>query len=275
VIGLVLGFIALASGGLRSRAPVMLWSWLGAVLLYAFVVVTVERVDYYLYPLLPLAALMGGGAIAWIWGAVEHRSVVARGLGMRIAAGVVGAAVLVLAVRANRHAVAAYYRFRPAIFGEAKALAAALPPDALVVMGHYDPSILYYVDRKGWQEDPYLWTPFDEQSAIRKGARAFVAIEANRLARNVELAAWLQRFPTLGGRHLWPVYVTDPAHEVPGAEARWQAFRRREKAGLLPSAPQRVPTTNGQLIDPSNPQPALTAPPTAEERATAAQQPAR
>ena len=45
----------------------------------------------------------------------------------------------------------------------------------LVVMGHYDPSVLYYIGRYGWEEDPYLWTPFDEQSAIRKGARAAYA----------------------------------------------------------------------------------------------------
>ena len=32
----------------------------------------------------------------------------------------------------------------------------------LIVIGHYDPSLMYYIRRKGWMEDPYLWTPFDE-----------------------------------------------------------------------------------------------------------------
>ena len=97
-------------------------------------------------------------------------------------------------------------------------------------MGHYDPSIQYYIDRKGWEEDPYLWTPFDQQSAIRKGARAFISIEHKRLKRNSELYAWLARFP-VDERKRWPVYDTDPAQVVPGAEARWRAFRAAEKAG--------------------------------------------
>ena len=122
---------------------------------------------------------------------------------------------------------------------------------------------MYYINRKGWEEDPYLWTPFDEQSAIRKGARYFIAIEENRLARNLELYNWLERFPTrkIG---LWTVYETDNAKIIPGAEARWQDFRRKEKAGLLPKSKTAVPTTNGQLIDPTLPKPALTAPPQSE-----------
>ena len=100
------------------------------------------------------------------------------------------------------------------------------------MIGHYDPSLMYYIRRKGWMEDPYLWTPFDEQSAIRKGARYFIAVEPKRLARNTELAHWLERFPLLDPAAKWPVYVTDPAKVLPGAEARWQEFRRRERLHL-------------------------------------------
>jgi hypothetical protein len=46
-------------------------------------------------------------------------------------------------------------------------LNATLAPATLVLMGHYDPSILYTFGRMGWEEDPLLWTPFDEQSAMR------------------------------------------------------------------------------------------------------------
>ena len=49
---------------LRSKADAVLWGWLAGGLVYAYVVVTVERVDYYLYPLLPLGALAGGNLIA-------------------------------------------------------------------------------------------------------------------------------------------------------------------------------------------------------------------
>ena len=100
------------------------------------------------------------------------------------------------------------------------------------MIGHYDPSLMYYIRRKGWMEDPYLWTPFDEESAIRKGSRYFIAVEPKRLARNAELSHWLLRFPLLDKNAKWPVYETDPAKLLPGAEERWQEFRRRERAHL-------------------------------------------
>ncbi len=208
----------------RSRA--VLFAWLAAALAYAYVVVTVERVDYYLYPIVPLAAIWTGG---FVEGA---RRLLPAGMPRRV--GLAGLAVLALVALVNgRSEVAKYYRYSKVTYVRAKTLAATLPP-GLIVMGHYDPSVLYYIDRKGWEEDPFLWTPFDEQSAIRKGARAFVAVEKNRLRRNVELSGWLLRFPLQNADAAWPVYLTDDAHLVPGAEARWRAFRRAEKAGTLP-----------------------------------------
>jgi 4-amino-4-deoxy-L-arabinose transferase-like glycosyltransferase len=205
----------------RKDARPLLFAWLAAAVAYAYVVVTVERVDYYLSAFMPLAALWSGALVTTIERA-------------RIAAAAVAAVVIVLIAWDGRHRVRAYYAYPKAAYSAARALDATLPPGALVVMGHYDPSVLYYINRKGWEEDPYLWTPFDEQSAIRKGARYFIAIENNRLKRNVELDAWLQRFPmTWAGA--WPVYETDNGKLLPGAEERWRAFRSREKAGTLPA----------------------------------------
>ena len=102
----------------------------------------------------------------------------------------------------------------------------------MVVIGHYGgPDVQYYIDRFGWEEDPALWTPFDEESAIRKGARYFISIEDNRMLRNVELCAWLQRFPVLTPRGAWPVYETDPAKVSANAEQFWRDFRNAERAG--------------------------------------------
>ena len=207
----------------RSQASVLLWAWLAAACAYAYVVVTVERVDYYLYPFLPLAALWTGGLATGFARVLPPPS--------RRYATAVGIAIAAVALVSGRAAVASYYRYGHTVYARAKALDATLAPDALVVMGHYDPSVLYYIHRKGWEEDPYLWTPFDEQSAIRKGARYFIAIEPNRLHRNVELAAWLARFPLQNPDAAWPVYATEYDKVLPGAEARWRAFRRAEKAG--------------------------------------------
>jgi Dolichyl-phosphate-mannose-protein mannosyltransferase len=224
----MLGFVGFTIFGIavifqpKSRATPLLYAWLVAALAYAYVVVTVERVDYYLYPFLPLAAVWTGGlAIALTrFAPPNYRRFLAVG----------GAAVALLAILSGRSAVAAYYRYPKAVFAQAKALDATLPPGTLIVMGHYDPSVIYYIHRKGWEEDPYLWTPFDEESAIAKGARYFIAVEPKRLARNVELSNWLLRFPVDDPGAAWPVYETDPAKVLPGAETRWQAFRRTERA---------------------------------------------
>lgn len=228
----VLGFVSLTlpqaqeNGPPRSRSDALLWGWLGGGLLYAYVVVTVERVDYYLYLLLPLGALMIGRLCAFAverWGTVPERRTTLAGI---------AAVVWLAATYTGYREISPYYRWSRVNYVRAKQLDATLAPGALIVMGHYDPSILYTIGRKGWEEDPHLWTPFDEQSAIRKGARYFVSIEHARLKQtNLELYCWLARFPVLDPAAAWPVYQTDPAKVLPGAEDRWRAFRRREMSG--------------------------------------------
>jgi hypothetical protein len=219
-------FVAAIFVPVAARSRTLLFGWLGGALAYAFVVVTVERVDYYLYLFLPLAALWSGALAARLFGMLPATAFARRG------AIALAALFIIAATIANTAAVSAYYRYDRSVYRAAKALDEALPPGALIVMGHYDPSVLYYINRKGWEEDAALWTPFDEESAIAKGARSFVAVEKNRLERNVELYAWMQRFPVTNPAAKWPVYETDVAKELPGAEARWQEFRRREKASL-------------------------------------------
>jgi 4-amino-4-deoxy-L-arabinose transferase-like glycosyltransferase len=203
----------------RARSPLLVWGWLAAGLVYAFVVVTVERVDYYLFPLLPFAALVLGGAIAFAVARLPRLTGAALAIG------------LVLATLFNgRAAVAHYYHYDRTAYANAILLSRTLPQRTLVVMGHYGPDVLYYIDRFGWEEDPLLWTPFDEESAIRKGARYYVSVEDNRLRANADLCAWLERFPVelLG---TWRVYHTDPALVPRGAEPFWDAFRRADRMG--------------------------------------------
>ena len=209
----------------RAEIRVLLGAYLLALLAYTFVVVTVERVDYYLYLWLPLAALWTGGLVGRIAELLGPNNPWNRGA--VALAGVVFAGMVLL----SRAAVHDYYHFDPDVHRRARALDATLPPGGLIVMAHYGPNVLYYIDRKGWEEDPLLWTPFDEESAIRKGARVFVAIEERRLRRNLDLCHWLERFPIVDPKAAWPVYLTDPARMLPGAEARWQAFRALERAG--------------------------------------------
>jgi hypothetical protein len=214
--------VAAGEGTLRRRDRAFAWTWLGAGLLYGYVVLTVEPVDYYWYPVVPLAALGAGLSARWLSDAIRGTTWQTIGLGA-------GALAYVGFVLVSRHEIAPYYRYSKANYVSARALAATLPQDALIVMGHYDPSIQYYIDRKGWEEDAHLWTPFDEQSAIRKGSRYFIAMEPKRLEANSELVHWLARFP-VDPHKRWPVYETDPTKILPGAEARWRAFRSAERA---------------------------------------------
>lgn len=221
----LLGFFLMPA---TTRSRSLVWSWLAAGLAYLFVVVTVERVDYYTLPLLPLAALAAAGFSQRLISAVERSALPAAG---KYACAALAVAAFATAIFQNREIVRPYYRYSKSVYRNAAALDRILPAAALVVMGHYDPSVLYYIGRYGWEEDPYLWTPFDEQSAIRKGARYFIAVERNRFYRNVELCAWMQRFPLLKTRAQWPVYVTDPKLVSAGADRQWRAFRNAEKRG--------------------------------------------
>ncbi|MBV9272193.1 MAG: glycosyltransferase family 39 protein [Candidatus Eremiobacteraeota bacterium] len=221
----ILGLIFLPK---TARSPWLLWGWLIGGVLYTYVVVTVERVDYYMYLLLPLAALSGGAFIGRIADAVAV-STIPRAA--KYAAALVAAIFLVAVVQQNRAIAKPYYAYKKSVYRNAIALDKTLKPNALIVMGHYDPSVLYYIGRYGWEEDPFLWTPFDEQSAIRKGARYFIDIEHNRFTRNVELCAWMQRFPVINRNAEWPVYETDPKLVKPNAEKEWREFRNAEKAG--------------------------------------------
>lgn len=222
----ILGFVALP--WMRTQTKALLWWWLAGGLLYAYVVVTVERVDYYLYPLLPLAAIVIGGVIAQFATGVFRADIAAPA---RLALLAVAPIAALATVAWTRGPIAPYYRYNGNAYRNAVAIGAALPRDALIVMGHYGPDVQYYIDRFGWQEDPRLWTPFDEESAIRKGARYFISIENKRMHSNVELCAWLQRFPLLRYSGGWPIYVTDPALVSPKAERFWHEFRIAERAG--------------------------------------------
>jgi 4-amino-4-deoxy-L-arabinose transferase-like glycosyltransferase len=222
----IAGFAALP--WIHARSKTLLWGWLAGGLLYTYVVVTVERVDYYMYLLLPLWALVIGGLIAKVVAYVRSADAAppARAAVLALIPVVAFASLL-----QSRAAVRPYYAYSKTAYRNAVALSHTLAPGALVVVGHYGPDVMYYIDRYGWEEDPYLWTPFDEESAIRKGARYFVAVEKDRFYANVELCAWMQRFPVMNPHALWPVYVTDPAHELPGADRFWRAFRIAERAG--------------------------------------------
>ncbi|HME82028.1 MAG TPA: glycosyltransferase family 39 protein [Candidatus Eremiobacteraceae bacterium] len=174
-------------------------SWAAVLALYAFVVVNVERVDYYLLPWLPLAVLLAGLGLDVL---LERAGVEAPSAWSCAAI----AAVVAIATYAGMLEIHPYYTWSRQVYASATALDKTLAPGSIIVMGHYGPDVLYLINRKGWEEDPLLWTPFDMESAVRKGARYFVAVEPGRVKANPALYSYLQRFEQVPTTTAWPVY---------------------------------------------------------------------
>jgi hypothetical protein len=191
-------WFALPRDGRERDRQIFFGAWLVAFAVYVFTVVNVERVDYYLLPVLPLAVLMTGGALDNLATLIALRP--------RWTTAAALAAALFVVTYASMLEIHAYYTWSRPVYAAASELDRVLPRGALVVMGHYDPSVLYVIGRKGWEEDPLLWTVHDMQSAQRKGAAYFVAVELPRLRANKPLYAYLQRFARVPVSSGWRVY---------------------------------------------------------------------
>jgi len=106
-----------------------------------------------------------------------------------------------------------YYTWSRPVYAAAGELDRTLDPNALIVMGHYDPSVLYTIGRKGWEEDPLIWSVHDMKSAMRKRAAYFIGIEIPRLKANRPLYAFLQHFARVPVSSGWQVYdLRKPLH---------------------------------------------------------------
>jgi Dolichyl-phosphate-mannose-protein mannosyltransferase len=182
-----------------GRRPAFFGAWFAALVAYAFVVVNVERVDYYLMPFVPFAALYVGGGLDHLLALLAPRGVGSR---TALALGV----ALFFTVYSGMLEIHPYYTWSRAVFSSANEVRGTLEPGTLIVMGHYDPSVLYTIGHRGWEEDPILWTVGDMTSAMSKGARYFVAVEVPRLRANRQLYAFLQRYERVPVRSGWQIY---------------------------------------------------------------------
>jgi 4-amino-4-deoxy-L-arabinose transferase-like glycosyltransferase len=200
LFGLVLlAAVTQPQGPQTARRNAFFGAWIVALGVYAFVVVNVERVDYYLMPLVLWAVLYAAGALDHLLELVWPQ----RPSAPTIAAAAVAA---LLAVYAGMLEVHPYYTWSRAVYAAANEVRTAIEPGTLIVMGHYDPSVLYTIGHRGWEEDPLVWSVADMQSAIRKGARYYVAVEVPRLRANRPLYGFLQRFARVPVRSGWQVY---------------------------------------------------------------------
>ena len=206
VLGPVLFALVLLAAFLQRPRPgdparsVFFGAWFAALCAYAFAVVNVERVDYYFVPFIPFAALYAGGALDRLLSLQSPQGLRSRGT----AAGL--AAALFFTLYINMLEIHAYYTWSRPVFAAAGELRTALEPNTLIVMGHYDPSVLYTIGHRGWEEDVLLWNVHDMTSAIAKGARYFVAIEVPRFQANKPLYRFMQRYRRVRVHSGWQVY---------------------------------------------------------------------
>lgn len=202
----VLGWLALPRDAKRAQRAWFFGAWLVAASVYGFIVVNVERVDYYLLPFLPLAVVVAAGALDNVALALARANSVATKRERYTAALLLGA--LFIVIYSNMLEIHPYYSWSRPVYSAAKELDLVLARGALIVMGHYDPSVLYTIGRRGWEEDPLLWSVHDMTSAIHKGARYFVAVEVDRFAANKELYRFMQRYRRVPVSSGWQVYDT-------------------------------------------------------------------
>ncbi len=200
---LIVAWFALPADDRARDRLAFLGGWLAAFAVYAFVVVNVERVDYYLLPVLPLAALLTGGVLDHI---ATVLGIGANSDGRRVPMIAALSAAFFLIVYSNMLEIHSYYTWSRPVYAAASELDRKLDRGALVVMGHYDPSVLYIIGRKGWEEDPLLWTVHDMKSAQAKGAAYFIGVETPRLRANKPLFEYLQRFARVPVSSGWQVY---------------------------------------------------------------------
>ena len=181
----------LAAGGLwalrRRPQALFLYVWLAGLCLYVLLVAEGNRkLHYYQLPFVPVAALFAAAAI--------------QGLGERCGRWpAFGLAALVSCY--SVWAVGDYYRpannvyaYYRACWQAGRALDARLPADALVVVGDLDenagarnraqnPSLLYYMKRKGWQITPDEYTVGRLDSLAGLGGGYFVGAGHFAMAR--------------------------------------------------------------------------------------------
>ena len=157
----VLAGIGLFTARSISRARPFYW-WLVAMFLFVVVVAYGNRHPWYRLPLVPIAALFGGSACAFI--GTKAFSGAAKSAGSILLLALLGFSALVSA-RIYYHAIAAPLR------DAGLELKEITPENSLIAAAdNGDPTVLYYGERKGWhfleKDGIYYGDPDGSEPAI-------------------------------------------------------------------------------------------------------------
>jgi 4-amino-4-deoxy-L-arabinose transferase-like glycosyltransferase len=191
----VLSILAIAGGFLSWRNPRagFLYCWLGAMLIFLFVVGYGSRHQWYQLPLVPISAGFAGAACA---------SITQRVTDLRVR---VAVSILLLVT----FSALSIYRVRPLYRSSAAALRDAslelqqlTPADALIAAADDgDPTLLYYAERKGWhfpeKNGIYNGNPGNDEQLLVDLAQLRER-GATHLVFTTSTIWWLDAFPRFG-----------------------------------------------------------------------------
>lgn len=152
-----------------------LYAWLAVESLYVATIVAVIRFDYYLVPVLPLVAVFCGKGLARL-GEWAARAPATADAVWRAAAGLAGLGVIAGILAQGWTVLAPLYRPHWDDYRQALALKEALAPGAPIVIGTYNPPLLYYSGHKGWRTEHLTIAELDRYRA--GGARYLVPLAA-------------------------------------------------------------------------------------------------
>lgn len=174
-IGLVLLIIGLVPFrvGFKEHRLKPFYAWAGAILLYGITIAAVIRLDYYLVPLLPIAAFFIARTLAFL---TKYKATWA-------------AVVVLIGILGYQSylAVSPLYKQDMAYYTYGTELKGVMRPNEPIILGSYNPAILYYSGHRGWRNKSLSLASF--KFLRSRGAGYFVPLNTT-----LELEPDLRRY---------------------------------------------------------------------------------
>jgi len=177
----------------KSRREYVFHFWLLSILIYFIVLARGNWIhDYYQLPLVPVAAIFMGKALAMLLGVKQERKI-----------GVFALLAVTLLMSVSIF-LPPLYKIDDAQHEAGPAIDKLTPKGALIIAGDgYAPTLLYYANRKGWLIAPEEWTPHKIETLKEQGANYFVTSRVAYLKNDVKNKQFYdymsEKFPVVEG----------------------------------------------------------------------------
>ncbi|HZD60114.1 MAG TPA: glycosyltransferase family 39 protein [Anaerolineae bacterium] len=164
-LGLALFFISILPIRMRGIGAGQLrplYAWVIAMVIYALTIVSVIRIDYYLIPILPIASFFIARALASLGSS-------------RLTQIIMGTLVAIMAFQSYT-TVAPLYKLDMKYYRFGMELGESLRSQEPIILGTYNPAILYYSGHRGWRSDDVSLEEF--KYLLAQGAGYYVPLNS-------------------------------------------------------------------------------------------------